>query len=285
MLNLFTGWMLGQSSPKFLSFSLDFIKKLEVIDYIDFALVAIFFVTFWIFTKKSRIAHFLTLALVSGIVLTAISEWIGLTALAYILGYVVKCGVLGGVVLFVFRLSDQLMKGGNHSIVDWFKQVFFKKEIAATIETPIDAICQAANDLSRSKTGGLIVIERKHHLDSLIQSGVALDAAVSPYLIRNIFYEGAPLHDGALLIRHGRIDAAGCILPVTHRADVDQDLGTRHRAAIGLSENCDAVIVVISEESGSVSLAFEGVLTRGYDYIALKEELTRLLSDTSREDN
>ena len=127
MLNLFAGWMVGNNAPKLLAFSLDFIKKLKAVDYIDFALVVIFFVAFWIFTRKSRIAHFLTLVLIGGIVLSTIAEWIGLSAFAYILGYVVKCGVLGSVVLFVFKLSDQLMMGGKHSLVDWFKQVFFKK--------------------------------------------------------------------------------------------------------------------------------------------------------------
>ena len=285
MLNILSGLFLLVKSGNVKAFFVDYFSNLELIDYIDFALVAALLLAFWFFTKKSRIAHYLTLVIVSGIVLTMVADLIGLVTFAYILRYVVSCGVLGSIVLFVFKLSDQVMKGGEHSLLLWLKQLVFKKETVEHENAPIDAICQAANDLSRSKTGGLIVIERKHRLDSLIQSGVALDAAVSPYLIRNIFYEGAPLHDGALMIRHGRIDAAGCILPVTHRADVDQDLGTRHRAAIGLSENSDAVIVVISEESGAISVACEGVLTRGYDHITLKEELTKLLAHLSEDDD
>ena len=285
MLNILSGLFLLVNSQNTKALLKDIFNNLTFIDYVDFALVAGLLLTFWFFTKKSRIAHYLTLVIISGIVLTMLADIIGLVTFAYILRYVVSCGLLGSIVLFVFKLSDQVMKGGERSLLQWLKQLFFKKEAVEHVDAPIDAICQAANDLSRSKTGGLIVIERKHLLDNLIQSGVALDAAVSPYLIRNIFYEGAPLHDGALLIRHGRIDAAGCILPVTHRADVDQDLGTRHRAAIGLSESCDAVIVVISEESGAISVACEGTLTRGYDHITLREELTKLLAQLSEDDD
>ena len=285
MLNILSEMFFGLNSEKSFSFSLDNFSNFKFIDYIDLVLVLGLFVAFWYFTRKSRIANYLSVVIISGIVAAVLAEAVGLATFAYVLRYLVSCGVLGSIVLFVFRLSDHVMKGGEHSLFSWLKQLFGKKEAVEQINAPLDAICQAAYDLSRSQTGGLIVIERKHRLDSLIQSGVALDAAVSPYLIRNIFYEGAPLHDGAILIRNGRIDAAGCILPVTHRADVDQDLGTRHRAAIGLSENCDAVIVVISEESGAVSVACEGVLIRGYDHIALKEELARLLAQTSEEDD
>ena len=284
MLNVFQSLFSGIFVPNQPTFSLDIFSEMKFINYIDLLFVAGLLFAFWYFTRKSRIAHYLSVVIICGIALILLAEWAGLVTFANVLRYIVGCGALGSIVLFVFRLSDQVMKGGEHSLLTWFKQLFSKKEVVEKSNAPIDAICQAANDLSRSRTGGLIVIERRHRLDSLIQSGVALDAAVSPYLIRNIFYEGAPLHDGALLIRNGRIDAAGCILPVTHRADVDQDLGTRHRAAIGLSESSDAVIVVISEESGSVSVACEGVLIRGYDHITLKEELTRLLTSTTEND-
>ena len=281
MLNRFVNLLCSASVLKVSDKIRYFFAELTLIDYIDLALVVVLFATFWYFTKKSRIAHFLSLVITFGIFATLLAETVGFRVFAYVLRCIVVCGVLGSIVLFVFRISDFVMKGGEHSFLLWFKQLFGKKEVLNQVNAPLDDICKAAVDLSRSQTGGLIVIERKNRLDSLIQSGVALDAAVSPYLIRNIFYEGAPLHDGAILIRNGRIDAAGCILPVTHSAGVDPDLGTRHRAAIGLSESSDAVIVVISEESGSISVASEGVLLRGYDSISLKEELTRLLAETS----
>ena len=141
----------------------------------------------------------------------------------------------------------------------------------------IDAVCQAVVDLSRNKTGALIVLERMMKLDDISRSGVEIDAKVSPYLLRNIFFNKAPLHDGAVIVRNSRIASAACILPLTLRTDVDPDLGTRHRAAIGMSEISDAVIVVVSEETGTISVAYHSTLTRDFSYQALRATLSKLL--------
>lgn len=159
-------------------------------------------------------------------------------------------------------------------------RAFSAKRAGATLDMQreaIDAVCQAAVEMSRNKTGALIVMERHIKLDDVARSGIEVDAKTTPYLLRNIFFDKAPLHDGAVIIRNCRIWSAGCILPLTSRTDVDPDLGTRHRAAIGLSEICDAVVVVVSEETGTISVAYQSVLTRDYTFRTLHTTLTKNL--------
>ena len=128
--------------------------------------------------------------------------------------------------------------------------------------------------MSRTKTGALIVFERSGHLTEVGQSGIELDAKISSYLVRNIFFNKSPLHDGAALVRNGKLFAAGCLLPLTRRDDIDPDLGTRHRAAIGLSEVSDAFVLVVSEETGKISVAENGKITRDITSQSLKSMLT-----------
>ena len=120
----------------------------------------------------------------------------------------------------------------------------------------------ACSEMSQSKTGVLIVFERDIHLDDMVRSGTTLDAAVSSELLKNIFFVKAPMHDGAVIIRRGRILGAGCMLPLSKNVNLSRDLGMRHRAGIGMSENSDAVVVIVSEETGSISVAIGGMLKR-----------------------
>ncbi len=140
---------------------------------------------------------------------------------------------------------------------------------ADTISEMIDVVAQTAVEFSREKTGALMIVERRVKLDDVARSGVEIDAKATPYLLRNIFFDKAPLHDGAVLIRNARIASASCILPLTAKTDIDPDLGTRHRAAIGMSEVSDAIIVVVSEETGVISVAYKSELTRDYSFQAL----------------
>ncbi len=139
----------------------------------------------------------------------------------------------------------------------------------------IDAVAQTAVELSRTRTGALIVLERRIVLDDIARSGIEIDAKATPYLLRNVFFDKAPLHDGAVLIRNARVASAACILPLTVRNDIDQDLGTRHRAAIGMSEVSDAVIIVVSEETGIISVAYKSELTRDHSFQSLHTFLTK----------
>ncbi len=165
------------------------------------------------------------------------------------------------------------------------RSIFFKRKATIDLQrSTIDNVCQAVIELSRSKTGALIVLERRVKLDDIARSGVELDAKTSQYLIRNIFVDKAPLHDGAIIIRNGRVWSAGCILPLTPRTDVDPDLGTRHRAAIGLSEISDSVIIVVSEETGVISVAYQSDLTREYTFQSLHTFLTKTLVSPESQD-
>ena len=131
--------------------------------------------------------------------------------------------------------------------------------------------------MASTKTGALIVCERSTKLGDIVATGSVIDAQVNSFLIRNIFFNKAPLHDGAMVISSGRIHAAGCLLPLSAQNDINRDLGTRHRAALGLSENSDAVVVVVSEETGTISVACDGKLQRGFDQDSLRARLIELI--------
>ncbi len=147
----------------------------------------------------------------------------------------------------------------------------------------LEGLIKAVEVMSMRKIGALIAIERRNPLKVYLETGTPLDAAVSSELIRTIFTHLTPLHDGALIIRNNRIQAAGCILPLTDSPDVGKELGTRHRAAIGLSEETDAVVIVVSEETGTISVAVDGKLHRGQTPDSLRERLTELLNITPEE--
>ena len=139
--------------------------------------------------------------------------------------------------------------------------------------------------MQKSKTGALIVFERKTQLGEIINTGTVIDAETSASMVSNIFYPKAPLHDGAMIIRDGRIHAAGCILPLTQSNIFSSELGTRHRAAIGMTENSDAVVLVVSEETGNISIVKNGEIKRDYNGVSATEELIKLLIEPEIEEN
>ena len=141
----------------------------------------------------------------------------------------------------------------------------------------VDAIVEAVKDMSFSKTGALIVIERGTRIGEYIRTGTPLNAELTPELLRAVFFDKAPLHDGAVIVRSGRVYAAGCYLPLSEKTDIFKGLGTRHRAAIGLSEQSDSVIVVVSEETGTISVAYKGELFREFTSVSLRRKLFELL--------
>jgi diadenylate cyclase len=141
----------------------------------------------------------------------------------------------------------------------------------------IESVSRAAQRLSSAGHGALIVIERHNSLAEYKRTGSSIDAVISPDMLCSIFYKGTALHDGAVIIREGRIDSAACVLPMTSRVDIDAELGTRHRAAIGTTEVSDAIVIVVSEETGNISLSIEGELERGFTYSTLRTKLEDIL--------
>jgi diadenylate cyclase len=202
-----------------------------------------------------------------------VSQELGLLTLSWILGSVLNSIVLLVVVIFQEEIRRALSKVGLSPL--------FRKMPEQGHSEVIKDVALAATKLAKARHGAIIVVQREVGLDNIVEEAVALDAIVSRKLLYSIFLKDSPLHDGAVLVVKNRIRAAGCVLPLSYNPDLDPNLGTRHRAALGLSERCDAVVVVVSEETASVSIAREGHLYRNLDQPQLIEQLTRLLAEST----
>lgn len=205
-----------------------------------------------------------------------LSQWLKLNALNYILGGAMQIGAFALIVIFQPELRNLLERMGRFKVGNIID--FAADTTDEEIYRVIDSVAQAAADMSETRTGALIVMERTTKLGEFISTGTTLDAAVSSGLLENIFVPNTPLHDGAVIIRNSRIVTAGCLLPLTANNNLSRDLGTRHRAAIGLSEVTDAVIIVVSEETGKISIAMNGSLTRNLSKESLSKALKKIMS-------
>ena len=253
------------------------LSNIGIFDILDIVYLAVILFFVFNFLRQRRVSGYLI-----GIAVWAaaygVSSVLDLLAVKTVLGAVFATGVIALIVIFTPEIREMLGRMGTDSFRGLKNRIVGDKQGGQVIhDESIDAVCQAAVDLSRLKTGALIVFQRSDSLEDVIQSGIELDAKISPYLIRNIFFDKSPLHDGAVVIRDHRICAAGCLLQLSRRSDIDPSLGTRHRAALGLSEMSDAVVIVVSEETGTVSVAEGGSLRRNFNFSSLKQELTRLL--------
>lgn len=200
----------------------------------------------------------------------ALSEFFSLRILHYILSSISTYGVIMVIVIFQPELRRALEQMGSTDIRKWF-------DTENADESYIDRTVKAIYNMARTKTGALIVFEREMSLDVIVATGVKIESKISSELIENIFVPDTPLHDGAMVIRNGRIESASCILPLTSREDLEREYGTRHRAAIGLSEQYDSMVVVVSEETGKVSFVINGKIIRDLKEDAMKKELKRRL--------
>jgi len=228
---------------------------------------------------RGRKAGALLIGILICFVLTFVSSIFELYATQFIFSKIFEIGIIAILIIFQPEIRDALEKIGSGSlgsILNFSDQ----KRRRLLYQSTISNVCSAVMDLSASKTGALIVIARTTKLDDIIESGVTINADVNSSLLRNLFYNKAPLHDGAVIIDEARIAAASCLLPLTRRTDLDSDLGTRHRAAIGMSETSDAVIIIVSEETGTVSVAYDCSLERNFNYETLKRFLNQKLIGT-----
>jgi len=206
------------------------------------------------------------------VILIPISSLFHLTMLNWILTKTITIGVLSLIIIFQPEIRRALEHLGRTTFSD--KLLAQDEEKLNKI---IAEISNAVENLSYSKTGALIIIEQRTGLEDIAASGIKLDAEVSAALLENIFVVNSPLHDGATIIRNDRIVSSACILPLSSNENINKKLGTRHRAAIGISENSDALIIIVSEETGTISLAVNGTLTRNYDNEKLKNILVRII--------
>lgn len=256
----------------------------SLVDAIDILLLTYVIYLLLRFIRETRAGQ-----LVKGIVFLVvgyfISKSIPLKAVSYLLEKVLDMGVLAMIVLFQPELRRALEKAGRSKFgIRLFGLGQNGNEMNMLWEKAIDAICDSCVELSASCTGALIVVERQVRLGETIETGTILNATPSKEVFGNIFYPKTPLHDGAVIMRDGMILAAACFLPKPAKdALINKKLGSRHRAAIGMSENSDAVVIVVSEETGQISVALNGNLTRDYTHDMLKELLRDTLFNDKKE--
>ena len=255
------------------------LADIGIIDLLDIAIVAL--LLFWVIKfVRGRRAGKLLLGVAFLFVLLLLSNLFEMRALNYILNGVFSVGLIAIVIVFQPELRSALEKVGGVS--DNIKGRLDGDE-AAVLKSAIGEIVVAVEELSKQKTGALIVFERNTRLGDVIRTGTTIDAVTSSFLLGNIFYNKAPLHDGAVIIRKGRIHAAGCFLPLSSNENIVKELGTRHRAAIGMSENSDALVLVVSEETGAISIAADGNLQRNLTRKKLESYLaTNLIGEDKK---
>ncbi len=245
---------------------------------VDILLVAFVVYEILVVIRKTRAAQLAKGAVVV-LVVYALANLMNLRTVVWIMQSVLQIGFLALIVLFQPELRRALEQMGR---TDKWAATLFKNRrddpsLRAKWQNACLAICDAAEQLSDTRTGALIVLERNSNLSEIIRTGTPLNADVNREMLGTIFYEGTPLHDGAVVVRDGVLKAAGCVLPLSDNLEIGKDMGTRHRAALGMSENSDAVVVVVSEETGIISMAKNGVLIRRLDrqnlFNLLQEEL------------
>lgn len=246
-----------------------YIQLITIFDIVDIGLTAFLVYKIMQLVRKSRAAQVAKAILLLVVILWA-SSFFRLNVINFILGRTMELGLLALVIVFqpeIRRVLEQVGSGAIGGVL------FTKAPTSSEVEVAITQTVAAYTALSKDKVGALMVFERKTPLDDFIKTGTALNSTVNAELLKNIFWNKAPLHDGAVIVRSGRIIGAGCVLPLSGNVNLSRDLGMRHRAGIGMSESSDAVVAIVSEETGSISVAVDGMLKR---HLA-PETLERLL--------
>lgn len=251
------------------------VEQIRIIDFIDIIILAV--VTFMVikFIVQRRAGR-LALGLIFIMLASVLTTVLDMKAMMFLFQNLTQVGLIALVIMFQPELRDVLEKIGKISIPN-IKHISHDLKNAEYITNNISILAETACDLAMEKTGALIVIERDTKLGEHIKTGTVLNAQLSGQLLKNIFYNKAPLHDGAVILRNYRVFSAGCFLPLSFKEDIDASLGTRHRAAIGITEVSDAIVIIVSEETGRISIACDGKITQNYSYKSLEKELIKLL--------
>ena len=235
-----------------------YLSLASIVDILDVALVAFCIYKLMVLVRKTTAAQVLKgIALL--VVLLAFSGLIGLNVTNYILSTFMQVGFIAVIIMFQPELRRMLEQVGASRLT---RIISRQNDEAEETERVIGQVVSACSTFSQQKTGALIVFERNVLLSDIVQTGTVINADVSAMLIKNIFFKNAALHDGAMIIRENKILAAGCVLPNSSNVNLSRDLGTRHRAGVGASEASDAVVVIVSEETGTISVAVDGMLKR-----------------------
>ena len=252
-----------------------------LVDIIDILLVALMLFYIYRLMRESRSLNVFIGIMVFVVIWLFVSQIIQMRLLGSILDKLVSVGVIALIVLFQEDIRTFLYNLGAHRRMKGLMR-FFSKEKGKDqkeVKESIMPIVMSCMNMSKGKVGALIVIERTMPLDDIVRTGDLIDAAINQRLIENVFFKNSPLHDGAMIISKQRIKAAGCILPVSHDLDIPKELGLRHRAAMGMSQESDALSVVVSEETGGISVAVRGEFRLRLSAEELEGILTKELSD------
>lgn len=247
------------------------VRNISISSIADILVVSYIFYKGYMLIKETR-AEQLLKGIILILFLIPVSNFFNLTMLNWILSKTITIGVLSLVIIFQPEIRSALEHLGRTAFND-----IHMFEDDETMKKVINEIVTAVGNLSVSRTGALIILEQFTGLEDVIKTGTRLDAVVSSALLENIFVVNTPLHDGATIIRNDRIISSGCFLPLTENRGLNKKLGTRHRAAIGISEKSDALIIVVSEETGTISLAVNGNMTRNYTKEKLRSILVRII--------
>ena len=247
-------------------------------DALDIAIVSYIVYKMIGFIRETR-----AMQLIRGLVIIIVAFFVSDIFNLYLLNWLLKSlftmGLFAVVVLFQPELRRALEQVGRKNLMNTnsFRNIDKNK----AVET-VDALVSAIDDFSATRTGALIALERETMLNDIIETGVVVDAEISIRLLGNLFYEGSPLHDGGVIIRGARIHAASCVFPLTEKKNIGRNLGTRHRAGVGLSEVCDALIIIVSEETGVVSIAEDGKIRRFVDLKTIEKMLLNMYLPSER---
>lgn len=243
----------------------NYLLTIGVTDFIDILIVAyLIYKAIW-FVRRTN-SYNLAKGLVIIVVVLGLSDIFRLTMINFLLRKTMELGLIALLILFQPELRKLLERMGRS-----FSSA--RRVASPVMETAIAQTVQACTDMSASRTGALIIFERDVKLNAIMSTGTIVNADITAELIKNLFYNKAPLHDGAVIMRSAKIAAAGCVLPLTQSTNLSKELGMRHRAGIGLSEQSDAVVVIVSEETGSISVALDGMLKRHLTAAALESIL------------
>lgn len=272
---------MAETMQKVLGNMLQLIQMITILDIVDMAIVAYLIYRVLLFIRQSRsgqVARAL-LILLAALVVASVAQ---LRIIGFFLNWIVELGLIALLIIFQPELRRLLEQMGSGKI----KEMFTTEHKTAEQETAILQTVEAYASLSKDKVGALMVFERKTLLDDVIKTGTPLDCAVSSMLLKNLFWDKAPMHDGAIIVRNGRIVGAGCMLPLSGNVNLSRELGMRHRAGIGISEHSDAVVAIVSEETGSISVAINGMLKRHLSVETLERLLrNELLPDEEKKNN
>ena len=253
-------------------------QTFKLVDLLDILIIAFLIYQLLGFVNRTRAGQLAKGALIV-MAVYLVANILNMRTVTWLLNSLLQVGLLTLVVLFQPEIRRALERMGQ---TDQWAYRFFNKNryndtsLKGAWRSAIIAICDAAERFSETKTGALIVLERNTNLSEIVRTGTPVNSAVNLEVLGTIFYEGTPLHDGAAIIENGRIKAAGCVLPLSNNLDLGKDMGTRHRAFLGIAENSDAIAIVVSEETGIISMAKNGVLMRHFDRQTL---YTRLVDE------